>query len=84
MITKQRIFQQMNCFRFAKFMNNATIINTFNSDNSSIAKIKTQHRQIMTAIANGNLKFEPMITKQIVADNTFFTVITFSRINSFT
>ena len=65
-------------------MNNATIINTFNSDNSSIAKIKTQYHQIMTAITNGILKFEPMIAKQLVTDSTFVTVIAFSRINSFT
>ena len=37
------------------------IINTFNSDNSNIAKIKTQHSQIMTTITNRILKFEPMI-----------------------
>ena len=31
-------------------MNNTTVINMFNSDNSNIAYIKTQHRQIMAII----------------------------------
>ena len=47
-------------------MNNKTLINTFNSDNNSIAKIKTQHRQIV----------KPMTT-----NCTFFTVFVFSKIS---
>ena len=73
----------MNCFRFANVMNSTNIINTFNSDNSNIANIKTKHRQIMTTITNRILKFKPMIKKPIVADDIFFTIITFSRINGF-
>ena len=65
-------------------MNNTAIINTFNSDNSNIASIKTQHQQILTTITNGFVKFEPMIKMSIVIDNTFFTVIHFSNIISFT
>ena len=42
----------MNCFRSANTMNSAP-----NSDNKNIAKIKTQHRQIMTTITNEALKF---------------------------
>ena len=38
-----KIFQQMNCIRFANVMNNTAIINTFNSDNINISNIKTQH-----------------------------------------
>ena len=72
----------MNCFRFNNGMNSTSIINTFNSDNSIIANIKTKH-QIMT-ITNRILKFKSMINKPIVADNTFSTVITFSKINPFT
>ena len=71
----------MNCFRFNNGMNSTSIINTF-SDNSIIANIKTKH-QIMT-ITNRILKFKSMINKPIVADNTFSTVITFSKINPFT
>ena len=73
----------MRRFRFANMKNNATIINTFNSDNDNIANIKTQHHQIMTTIANRILKFKIMINKPTVTDNTLFTVITFSKIRSF-
>ena len=65
-------------------MNNTTIINTFNCDNSSIANIETQHRQIITTIAKRILKYKPMIKKPLVTDNTFFTVSIFSKINPFT
>ena len=60
------------------------MINTFNSDNSNTTKIKTQHRQILTTTTNVISKFKSMIEISIVAKYTFFTVITFSRINSFT
>ena len=63
-------------------MNNTTIIKTFTRDNRNIANFKTQHCQIMTTIENGISKFETMIKISIVADNTFFTTVTFSRINS--
>ena len=33
-------------------MNNKTLINTFDSDNNSIAQINTRHRQIMTTNTN--------------------------------
>ena len=62
-------------------MNNTTIINIFNSDNSNIAYIKTQHGQMMTAIACRILKIESMIKKPIVTNHAFFPVFTFS--NSF-
>ena len=45
-------------------MTNTTIINTFNSDNSNIAYINTEHCQIMTTIADRMLKFKPMIKSQ--------------------
>ena len=61
---------------------NTTIINTFNSDNNNITNIKRQHHQIMTSITNRNLKFKTMIRNPVVADNTFFTIITFSNIKS--
>ena len=63
----------MKCFRFTNVTNNTTAINTFNSDNSNITKIKTQQIEIMH-----------MIKKPIVADNILFTVITFSHMNCFT
>ena len=72
----------MNCVRFVNVMNNTTIIKNFTRDNRNIADFKTQHGQIMTTIANGISKFETMIKISIVADNTFFTTVTFSRINS--
>ena len=61
----------MNCFKFASVINNTTIINHFNSDNSYIIKIKTEHCQIMTTITNIILKFKPMTKKPIVANHTF-------------
>ena len=64
-------------------MNNTTVINTFNSDNDSIANTTKQHRQIMTTGTKRILKFKPMAKKPLVTDNIFFTVITFSNINSF-
>ena len=57
-------------------------MNTFNRDISDVANVKTQHSQIMTTIRIRIFKFKPVIKKLIVVDNTFFTVITFSRINS--
>ena len=65
-------------------MNNTKIINTSNRDNSNIAYIKTHHRQIIAAITYRILKFEPMITKPIVANQKLFAVVTFSNINSST
>ena len=44
-------------------MNNTTITNNFNSDNSNIVYIKTQHHQIVTTIPNRIVKFKPMIKK---------------------
>ena len=61
-------------------MNNKTITNTFNTDNGNMANIKTQHRQIMTTITNKILKCKPIIKKPIVANYTFYTVITSSNI----
>ena len=74
----------MNCIGFANVMNNTIIINIFNSDNSNISKIKTQHHQIMTTITDRILKFKPMIKTSVVANYTSFTAITFSNISSFT
>ena len=55
-------------------MNNKTTINIFNSDNSNIAYIKTQNRQIMATIAYRILKFETMSKKPIVTNYAFFTI----------
>ena len=48
------------------------MINIFNSDNSKIAKIKSQHHQIITTLI---MKLKPMIKIPIVANCTFFTVV---------
>ena len=64
-------------------MNNTTIINIFNSNNSNTAYIKTQHCQIRTTIAYRILKIESMIKKPIMANHVFFAAVTFSKINSF-
>ena len=58
-------------------MNNTTRINAFNSDNSNITYIKTQHRQIMTAITDRILKFQPIIKKPIVVTNPTFLAVIF-------
>ena len=63
-------------------MNKTMIINTYNSDNSNIANIKTQHQQIRSTITNRFLKFELMIKILIMVDDAFFTVIAFSNFNS--
>ena len=65
-------------------MNNATIVNTFNCDNSDTAYIRTQNRQIIEAIATRILKVEPLIKKTILTNHSFFTLITFANINYFT
>ena len=70
----------MNCFRFDNVINNTMIIN---SDNSNTACIKTQNRQIMTAIANIMLKFQPILKKTIMTNHTFFAVVTFRKISYF-
>ena len=64
-------------------MNNTTIINTFNGNNSNAANFKLQHRQIMTTIANKILKFKPMTKIPIVTSHNYFAIITFSRVHSF-
>ena len=57
-------------------MNNTTIIDIFNSGNSSIANIKTQDYQIMTIINNIILKFEPMIKIPLVTNHVDSLVVT--------
>ena len=64
-------------------MSNITIIKILNSDNSNISYIKKQHCQIMATIVYRILKFESMIEKPIMANQTFFAAVTFSKINSF-
>ena len=59
------------------------IINTLNSDNSNIGRIKTEYCQIMETITYRTLKFELMIEKIIWTDYAFFTVTTLININSF-
>ena len=66
----------MHCFRLANVVNNATIINTINSNNNNIAKKKTQHHEIMPTVANGILKFEPIIKKPIVTSYEFLLLAT--------
>ena len=66
-------------------MNNTTINNTLNS-NIDIANIRTQHREILTK-KNRIWKFKPMNKKKKKKKNsddyTFFTSISFNRIDSF-
>ena len=67
-------------------MNNTTINNTLNS-NIDIANIRTQHREILTK-KNRIWKFKPMNKKKKKKkknsdDYTFFTSISFNRIDSF-
>ena len=59
------------------------MIKIFNSDNSDIGYIKTQHCQIMTAITCIILKFESMTKKPIMENPTLFTFVAFGKINSF-
>ena len=71
----------MKCVRFAKIINNTTITNIFNIDNSDITKTKTQHYQITTVISNKILIFKPLIKKPIATNRALFTVINFSDIS---
>ena len=71
----------MNCVRFAKIINNTTITNIFNIENSDITKTKTQYYQIMTVISNKILIFKPLIKKPIATNRALFTVINFSDIS---
>ena len=48
-------------------MNNTSLMNILNSDNSNIVFINTQYCQM--------IKFESMIKKPIVANHTFFAVV---------
>ena len=58
MITKTSLKNVLNRPKF-----NTTIINIFNSDNSNITYIKTQHSQIMAIITYIILKFESVVKK---------------------
>ena len=69
----------MNFIIFCSVMNITKINITLNSDNSNIAKTRTQHRQIMATITNGVFKFYPIIKISIVANHLIFTVITLVR-----
>ena len=70
--------------RFANAMINTTIINILNSDNSHIAQINTQYRQIMTITTNKIWKFKAMNKISIVTNYTFFAVFAFNKVNSST
>ena len=65
-------------------MNNTMIIIIFNRDTviTISTYIKTQHCQIMTTIGYRILKFVSMIKKTIIANDTFFAFVTFSKISS--
>ena len=64
------------CRRINSFIrHNTTIINIFNSDNSNIAYIKTQHCHIMTIITYIILKFESMIKKPIVTNDSLLSLL---------
>ena len=56
-------------------MNNTIIINTFNSDNDNIVKIKAQYCQIMKNITNGILKLETIMKILIVANYTYLLLL---------
>ena len=49
-------------------MNNTTIINTFNSDNSNITNINTKRLKIKTTITGIILKYKKMISKTVVTN----------------
>ena len=53
-------------------------------DDRNMANIKTQHHQIVTTITNRFLKMKPMVKVPVMANNAFFTAITFSKIGFFT
>ena len=65
----------MNSIRFVEVMNNTTIINTLNSVNSNIAKIKAQYCQIMTTITNWFLEFKPMVKIPIVVKHSLLLLL---------
>ena len=69
-------FLNINCFTFANFMNNTTIINI-------LTVIIAMSLNIITTITNIMLKFKLMIKKPVMTSHTFLAAATFSRINSF-
>lgn len=78
-------FPKTNRCTLANVMNNRTIINAFNCDDSNITNIKMQYCQVITTMESKSLKVEilklPMIKKLIVADNTLFIVDRFSTVD---
>lgn len=60
-------------------LNITTIINTFKSENNNIARIKTQHQQIIATIREKALEVKLMIKNLIVANHAFSTVATFKQ-----
>ena len=60
-------------------LNITTIINTFKSENNNIARIITQHQQIIATITEKVLEVKLMIKKLIVANHAFSTVATFKQ-----
>ena len=60
------------------------MVTIFKRGKRNITNIKTQHFQIVITITNRILKFKLMIKEPLVASHTFFFIITFRKINSFT
>ena len=73
----------IDCFGSANVMNNTTIINIFNSDNTTVTYIDIKHCQIIATMTYIMLKIKRIIEKPIVLNHTFFAVATFTRMNSF-
>ena len=55
-------------------MDDTTLTNPFNSDNTNVDNIKTQHRQIMTTITDRILILEPITKTPLVENYIFFAV----------
>ena len=55
-------------------MDDTTLTNPFNSDNTDVDNIKTQHRQIMTTITDRILILEPITKTPLVENYIFFAV----------
>lgn len=64
-------------------MNNAAIINSFNSDDNNVANINTEHKYIMTNITHRILKFESVMKRSVATNHTYFVVVIISKINLF-
>ena len=81
-IFKYKIFYQISYIRFPN-MNNATIINIFNSDNAILLILRHNIVKSWQSLHTESWNLNPWLKKAAVTNHAFFATMTFSRISSF-